>query len=319
MPEASVKAPTFGGNRPNPKPAFLPWDEPVTRKYRSFLGAFLDELDRLASENYFAQTVGNQCSDGYECSWYPAAIQRRIALYDYNLIWPLSTDDLRHVSDAEILKYVEFFYRLVSRPLDEWEHRHCGESHPRSYDEQEGKQEYAKRVGALFKTWNPELSLLNGDVVDAGSKVLSPRLADGLDYGDDSHLQVLVEASIRKFRSPILADRLSSLTDIANALERVKTSLAGDKKQSVKLLTALLSPSPDLVSSIDSLLAALTALSNGLTIRHHEMTKIQIGEQDELIEFLYYSYYNMVRYALSQINRQVDSTDQVAVAITFSK
>src|SRR5680860_190691 len=139
------------GNSFNPRPSNVP----IPKRFRSFLGAFLEALEQLARENYFAQSVGDECPDGYVYSWNSEAVERRLALYDYDIRWPLGNDDLRYLSDAEVLKYAEFFYRLVSMPLDEWEHDYCGASHAKGYDEAQGQVEYTRRVNVLFKRWNP--------------------------------------------------------------------------------------------------------------------------------------------------------------------
>ncbi len=306
MPEASVNAPTSRGNGPNPKPARVQF----VSKYRSFLGAYLEELDRLADENYFAQSVGDECPVRHPASWYPAAVQRKIALYGYDLIWPLNTDHLRYVSDDEILKYVEFFYRLVSKPLDEWYHNYCEASHPRAFDEADGKAEYSRRVNDLFQRWNPELTLVDGLVVIAGSQVLTPRLADPLEYQGDHHLEHLVETGIRKFQTGREAEKLSALTDLANALERIKESLGnGNKQNAASGLVENLGVGHTHCADLDNILKSISNLSNNMAIRHHERNKTLLKGQSELVDFLFHMYYNAIRLALSSVGLAKNRSD----------
>ncbi len=295
MPKASVTAPTSRGNGPNPKPASVQF----VSKYRSFLGAFLEELDRLADENYFAQSVGDECPDRYPVSWYPGAVQRKIALYGYDLIWPLSTDHLRYVSDDEILRYVELFHQLVSKPLDEWYHNYCEASHAKAFDEVVGKAEYSRRVNAIFQRWNPELTLVDGEVVNAGSKVLSPRLADTLEYQGDDHLEQLVETAIRRFQAGDETEKLGALTDLANALERIKETLGeGDKRRAGTALVANLGIGSKHCADFDNLLKSMSNISNNMAIRHHEPSRTLLRGQGDLVEFLFHMYYGAIRLAL---------------------
>jgi len=95
---------------------------------------------------------------------------------------------------------------------------------------------------------------------------------------------------------------LSAVTDLANALERIKSSLDSDKKRSVEQLVRVLAPSVDVEGVFEQQLRGLTSLSNRLAIRHHEPDKIPIAENSSLIEFLFYSYYNLIRYSLTKLN-----------------
>jgi hypothetical protein len=45
----------------------------------------------------------------------------------------------------------------------------------------------------------------------------------------------------------------------------------------------------------------MTSLSNDLTIRHHEIGTVEITDDADLIDFLFYSYYNLIRFALLRL------------------
>jgi hypothetical protein len=271
-------------------------------KLRPFLGYFLDALEQLAEEGYFAQLCGDACSDELLFGWWQGAVCRKLALYSDGLEWPIETERLRKLTDEDIRAYVEIFYHLVSKPIDLEFHRHCGNSHATEYNERDGHFEYTKRVNALFSKHAPEYRLTYGRVNASGSKILSPRMADTLAYQGDSHLERLVESGVRKFRSGQESERLSALTDMANALERIKTTLGdGDKRDSISLLIERLSPDSVLNDQFNVLIMAITKLSNQMTIRHHERDKIALTGQDDLIEYLFFSYYNTIRFALARL------------------
>jgi hypothetical protein len=75
----------------------------------------------------------------------------------------------------------------------------------------------------------------------------------------------------------------------------------GNKRQSVAALVGVLRPEEGLASHLDALLREMTTLSNDLTIRHHEVGTVEITQDAELIDFLFYSYYNLIRFALLRL------------------
>jgi len=281
----------------------------TTQRMRSFLGMFLETLDELANNNYFTKMVGSECVDDHPCGWSAAAIQEKLARYGCNLRWPLSNEELNEVSDRETRSYVEFFFQIVSAPLDEWVHSYCGSNHPNGYDDGKGRYHYIKRINDLLKRHHPELRFDAGRLMATGSRVFAPILADPIPYSGDSHLESLVEGGIRRFQTGNSKERERALTDMANALERVKTSLdRQDKRRAVQLLAKAMSPNDAMLEQFDGLLRSITNLSNGLAIRHHEHDRTPVSDNTDLVEFMFYSYYNLIRYALKQTNKLSGST-----------
>jgi hypothetical protein len=47
---------------------------------------------------------------------------------------------------------------------------------------------------------------------------------------------------------------------------------------------------------------SLTTMANTYTIRHHEPDTVNITADADLVDFLFYSYYNIVRFILLRLN-----------------
>jgi hypothetical protein len=207
------------------------------------------------------------------------------------------------MSDSEIVEYIEAFFRLVEKPTDSWFHQFCGSSHPTAFDSAAGRYDYTVHINALLSRFDTGYRLQSGKVQSSGSQVLSPRLDDVLPFGGDNHLRDLVTMGLTEFRSSNAQERWDGLGHLADAYERVKsTQVPSNKKQSVAALIASLHPEAALAGHFDGLLREMTSLSNDLTIRHHEVGKVEITADAELIDFLFYSYYNLIRFSLLRLH-----------------
>jgi hypothetical protein len=206
------------------------------------------------------------------------------------------------MTDEQVIEYVEAFFQLVAKPTASWFHDYCGSSHPTKFDMAAGRYDYTVSVNALLDRFGTGLRLQNGKIRSSGSQVMTPRLAEVLPFGGDDHLRSLVTMALTDFRSPDPQKRWNALRHMADAYERIKSSqVPGNKKQSVAALVSALSPEAALAQHLDALLREMTSLSNNLTIRHHEIGTVEIIEDADLIDFLFYSYYNLIRFALLRL------------------
>ena len=204
--------------------------------------------------------------------------------------------------DEQVIEYVEAFFQLVAMPTESWFHDYCGSSHPTKFDTAAGRYDYTVSVNALLDRFGTGLRLQNGKIRSSGSQVMAPRLTEALPFGGDDHLRGLVTMALADFRSPDPQKRWNALRHMADAYERIKSSqVPGKKKQSVAMLVNALRPDAALAEHLDALLREMTSLSNDLTIRHHEIGTVEITEDADLIDFLFYSYYNLIRFALLRL------------------
>jgi hypothetical protein len=269
-----------------------------------FLPAFVQTLEELADDHYFANRAGDTCA---LCSkpyfWTATRVKRALTARVGPINWPLLPGE--GMPDERVVTYIEGFYQIVAEPREVAPGRACGISHAGFFDVAGGCSEYSVRVNALLERFATGLRLETGEVRSSGSSVMSPRLADELPYGGDEHLRKLAARAIEDFRSADSGTRWSALGHLANALERVKTTLdPSNKAMSAKMLVAAMSPDPALDGSIDTLLRAITDISNKATVRHHELGKAEITEDGDMIDFLFYQYYDVLRFALVRLDAE---------------
>jgi hypothetical protein len=125
---------------------------------------------------------------------------------------------------------------------------------------------------------------------------------DQLPFGSDKHVRNLVQMALADFRPVDAPKRRNALRHLADAYERIKSSqVSVNKKQSVAAVVAALHPEATLAEQLDTLLREMTTLSDGLTIRHDEVGTVEITEDADLIDFLFDSYYNLVRFCLLRL------------------
>jgi hypothetical protein len=142
------------------------------------------------------------------------------------------------------------------------------------------------------------------------SRLLSSRLVDSLPT-DDVHLAQLLRMAVAEFQSAEPIRRWTGLRNLADAYERIKTlSKPGrkNKAQSIAALVTTMTPDAEIGEHLNGLMKTLTDASNRYTIRHHEVGTIEIINDAELIDFLFYSYYNVVRFALLRLNGEVEAS-----------
>ncbi len=70
------------------------------------------------------------------------------------------------------------------------------------------------------------------------------------------------------------------------------------------MLVAAMSPDPILNAALNLLMKAITDISNKATVRHHEVGKAEIIEDGDMIDFMFYQYYNVIRFALARLDAQ---------------
>ncbi len=148
--------------------------------------------------------------------------------------------------------------------------------------------------------------LSKGKITFATSSILDDRVTSLELKTTDNHLQRLLESALSNFYDRSGKKKLDGLGNIVDAFERLKTLEGSDKKASVQAVLTKLSSIGEISSVFDDLLTKLTELANKYTIRHHETDKIVLDDV-ELIDFLFYSYYNLVRLILEKYDLVVHS------------
>lgn len=253
----------------------------------------------LGARGYFTEAAGDDC-DGSPVDWSEPAVRSALARTVGYLDWPFSGDP---VSEIDVVPYVEGLFQIVSKPVEGWYHQFCGRTHPKKFDKGAGRYDYTVAVNRILEVLGTGYRLRSGRMVGLGSPVLSGLVAEPLPFLGDDHLRSLVEDAVHGFQTADPARRYAAVRSLADAYERVKSMLEpGNKAESVKGLIARLSPEAGLGDHLNSVFRAMTDLSNDKAIRHHEVGHEAVRDDDELIDFLFYAYYNVIRLSLRKLD-----------------
>lgn len=265
----------------------------------SFSTAWLSIMRDFGNRNYLCEYFSDFCSDGFPMGFSNKVIQQKI----FSELGELEFDSLEsmRLSQEQMFDLIEFFYRFISKPKESWYHQYCGANHPKSYDRSQGRYEYTIKVNKLFDRFNHPYKLQKGEIKLIGSPTLdAPLVSLELDI-DDKHLKGLIEQAISKFYERKSSEKYIALKLIVDAFERIKTLEGDDKKKSISKVISKISPFKFVQENLDTDLRKLTDVANNFCIRHHEISKKPIDDPD-MIEFLFYLYFNYVRLILKKYN-----------------
>ncbi len=264
-----------------------------------FWVAWLSIMRDFGNKSYLCEYFYTICSDGHPYGYDMSCIQEKI----YSELGKIEFVSFRPtlLIQEQMFDLIEFFYRFIGKPTDGWFHEYCQNYHPKSYNKQQGRYEYTVAVNNLFKKFNHPYMLKKGEIKVVSSPILDTPLTDLELETDDRHLKKLIEDALSDFYDRSGTRKYTALLSIVNAYERLKTVENKDKKQSVLKVIKKLSPLDYVRQHLDTDLCELTQIANDYCIRHHEMTKKPIDDSD-MIDFLFYLYFNYVRLILKKYN-----------------
>lgn len=277
---------------------------PRTRIGKEFWAAFLTYVDKLSADNYLCEDFGDTCSDGHPAYRSDDAVAAGLRLEFGDAKWPVSPEN--KPPTTAVLDLVEFLSRHVSEPTDSWYHGYCGAFHPTEYDRGLGRAEFTTEINKMFNRFNHPYALCDGVVGRVGLEVMENRFSTADFRTNDEYLRNLIGQAIQAFRDRSSNRRLEALKDIVDAYERVKTLENPNKKTSVKMILGRLSTSAEVCTHFGDHLTYLTKYANTHTIRHHEVGKAVLKD-DNLVEYLFYSYYTLVVFLLRKLENDVDA------------
>lgn len=264
-----------------------------------FWTAWLSIMRDFGNKNYLCECFPDYCSDGHPMGFSNNAVQQKI----FSELGELKFDSFKtkYLSQEQMFDLIQFFYRFISKPIENWFHQYCGSDHPKSYDRSKGRYEYTIEVNKLFERFNHPYKIQKGEIKLIGSPTLdAPLISLELDI-DDEHLKGLIEQAISKFYERRSSEKYIALRLIVDAFERIKTLEGEDKKKSVSKVISKISLFGYVQENLDVDLRKLTDVANDFCIRHHEISKKPIDDPD-MVEFLFYLYFNYVRLILKKYN-----------------
>lgn len=240
-----------------------------------FFTAFVAVLNRLidaSTFNYFPHYLQSN-----EINHRPA--ERRLEELIASGWTPRSLSEFgkRPKSEASILDTVEGYWQLaLNRPL------------------------YEAEVNLLFSRFNQPFAIAEGLVKRHGSEVLEKIFGSEIKSSDQA-LVKYIERAVEDFFYSKEDKRLEGLRSLYDAYERLKSSLKADKSDSTRTLIRLLVPAP-LEEPFNKMFGALTSIGNEANIRHSELRVSLIDHDPDLVEFLFYTLYSLIRTALHKLN-----------------
>lgn len=255
-----------------------------------FQAALNETLDSLGEQRYFLG--GAPMKVGGWSHWNTAKKVRELVGFDWR---PPSASGARWQTNSEVylLQLVEAMYELAF---------------------EKKRDDYAEKVNALFQRFNQPYQLVDGQVHSTRSEVLSA-MVEELPTRDEE-LRGLLARAAEEFFYAKEDRRERALDTMADALERAKTLLGGDKKASVEEIIRLVTERhPQLRAELDAVFDSLSDFHNSAMLRHKETGQVAIRDDPRLIEFQFYSYYNLIRLCLHRLaEAEAEASEQPARA-----
>jgi len=119
----------------------------------------------------------------------------------------------------------------------------------------------------------------------------------------DAALDELLERARTKFLSRDPAARRESLETLWDAWERLKSlEDPNNKRESIRIILEKAASEPNFRGMLDTEAYALTEIGNDYMIRHAEVNKIPIND-DEHVDFLFHRLFAIIRLLLRKSNR----------------
>jgi hypothetical protein len=185
------------------------------------------------------------------------------------------------------LDLIVFFYQFVSKPINY-----------DIYDEDAGKAEYTKIINNMFDQFKLLFFLDNGLIKELKSEILDEAILK-LDFIiPDAEVEKLIRQAIEKFYSRDADERIIAVEKIVDAYERIATLEDKDKKKSLQKMYDKIIAGDSAKGKIlkdDFTLAWNSA--HDFTIRHKGTDRALLQDKD-CVEYLFYTYFNIVRFIL---------------------
>jgi hypothetical protein len=269
-------------------------DEPVVR-------GILQLIRSRATDGSFGLEFPEDCPDGRGTTGTDVnALKNALAAHRlYNLF---ERNDIEPTT-YEILDLIEFSYEKIAKPIPGGHHSFF-DHHHLSFDQAEGRTAFREEVNKIFERNGIAFELKEtGQIERLAPEGLREVLSQAVFNTGDEVLDELLERARTHFLNPNSAVRRQSLEALWDAWERIKSlELPVDKKESTKRLLDKGSSEPNFRQVLEDEARMLTAIGNGFMIRHAEVGKTPIAD-DEHVDFLFHRLFAMVRLLLKKSDR----------------
>lgn len=261
-------------------------------------------INAKIDENLFGEAFSDECPDGGGNSTGCDLRKLEAGLAAYKVIWPRDwpKEDGHWPTDPQLFDLVEFLYEHAGLP--EAYARHSFFSHDHlSYDQEAGRAKFEQDINRFFERNGLAFELKHGEVTRLAPTGLHEILAGQIFTTGDSELDRLLETSREKFLNRSLEIRKEGLEKLWDAWERLKTIEPGkDKKVQATAILDKAAGEPVLRQHLEEEAHKLTAIGNGLMIRHTEVGKPPIAESAQ-VDYLFHRMFALILLLLKSSGR----------------
>ncbi|HEX7678735.1 MAG TPA: hypothetical protein VF713_11470 [Thermoanaerobaculia bacterium] len=219
------------------------------------------------------------------------AIRQQIGRED----WPVAHREA--LTDREIVNLVEFFAGSVVYPdllmCNYCERDHITFGRP-------ARDDFRAAVNVVFTNLGLPFQFTEQGVRHQRSAILSRDAEEVALLTSDLALADLLRRAVSDFLHGGEDRRLTGLRTIVDAFERTKALLGTNKRVSIDRLVRQMAVDEQLVEPLDQMFRRLSDIGNKYSIRHHEPSQ-QPLDDPALVEYLFYSYLNLVRFSLTKL------------------
>jgi hypothetical protein len=188
---------------------------------------FVRVFEQLDAEGYFAEALGQDCTDGPIVGKIPDLQTEILIQVGKADLWPISTRHGAYTED-DLFDFLEFCYEIVSKPTESWYHswNSCGE-HYIKFSKAEGKVHYRDRVNKILAHYEKKYELSGEGYIQSGVDAGLENLFVAPITAAKATTQDRINAATLKFRrhGASLDDRRHAVRDLADVLEELRPDI----------------------------------------------------------------------------------------------
>ncbi|HXM62962.1 MAG TPA: hypothetical protein VN950_19020 [Terriglobales bacterium] len=270
-------------------------DEPLRQ-------AILGLIRSRADDGSFGSEYPDQCPDN------PSVIGTNItalrdALVARNLPNPFQRD-APDPTTLRVLDLIEFADEKIARPRRRGNLHGYYEHYHLEFDRDAGRTAFREEINQIFERNGIAFELREtGRVERIAPEGLRDALSQAVFNTGDVTLDNLLERARTRFLSRDPAVRRESLETLWDAWERLKSlEDADNKREGTKLILDKAAGEEHFRALLEAEAAALTRIGNEFMIRHAEVNKTPIND-DEHVDFLFHRLFATIRLLLRKSNR----------------
>lgn len=263
--------------------------------------AVVEIIRNRANDGWFGLDYPEQCPDdrGVTGTNFTAL---RSALVANNLHNPFPRDAGRPAT-YELLDFIEFSYEKIAQPVQRGFHDYF-EHHHLDFDRDAGRNAFREEINRIFERNGLAYELREtGKIERIAPEVLREALSQAVFQTGDARLDEILERARAKFLSRDPRVRRESLETLWDAWERLKSLEDGNnKREGTRIILDKAAVEANFRNLIEQEAFALTGIGNDYMIRHAEINKIPLDD-DEHVDYLFHRHFAMTRLLLRKSNR----------------